>query len=165
MSDPLAVYLNHHLAGSTAGITLMDDLAERTEGTALARTLRTVASQAREDQQLIRDVLARLATGERRAGQAAAWVTEKVREGHLALMARQHPTLAVLEGLESLALGLQGKLAMFRLLAELAPADSRLADLPFAARAQRTAEEYAAIEAERLAAGREAFATATANPQ
>jgi hypothetical protein len=143
----------------------MDDLAERVEGTPLARTLRSVATQAREDQQLVRDVLVRLATGERRAGQAAAWMTEKVREGHLALMARQHPALAVLEGLESLALGLQGKLAMFRLLTDLAPADPRLADLPFAARAERTVDEHAAIEAERLAAAREAFATTPADRQ
>jgi len=164
-AEPLAVYLNHHLAGSTAGITLMDDLAERVEGTALAAKLRTVAAQAREDQQLVRDVLARLAAGERRAGQAAAWVTEKVSEGHLALMARHHPALAVLEGLESLTLGLQGKLAMFRLLTEIAPGDPRLADLPFAARAERTADQQAAVEAERLAAAREAFAAASASRQ
>ena len=95
-AEPLALYLNHHLAGSIAGITLMDELAERVEGTTLASMLRTVAAQAREDQQLVREVLARLAAGERRAAQAAAWVTEKVSEGHLALMARQHPALGVL---------------------------------------------------------------------
>ena len=164
-ADPLAIYLNHHLAGSAAGIAFMDDLAERVDGTALAALLRTVAEQSREDQQMVRDLLARLATGERRVAQAAAWVTEKLRDGQIALMALQHPALAVLEGLESLALGLQGKLAMFRLLADVAPGDPRLADLPFAARAERTVRQHAAVEAERVAAAREAFASASAGRQ
>ena len=54
---------------------------------------------------------------------------------------------------------------MFRLLTEIAPGDPRLADLPFAARAERTADQQAAVEAERLAAAREAFAAASASRQ
>ena len=161
-TEHIAVYLNDHLAGAAAGLSMMDDLASRTEGTGLAAKLRALAAEVREDQQLLRDVLARIAASERRAAQAAAWVTEKVSEGRLALAARSHPALALLEGLESLALGLQGKLAVFRVLAEVGPHDSRLADLPFAARADRTEAQHAMIEAERRAAAREAFAATAA---
>ena len=161
-AEPIAVYVNDHLAGAAAGLSMMDDLASRTERTALAAKLHALAAEVREDQQLLRDVLARLAASERRAAQAAAWVTEKMSEGRLALAARSHPALALLEGLESLALGLQGKLAVFRVLAEIGPHDPRLADLPFAARADRTVAQHAMIEAERRAAGREAFAATAA---
>jgi hypothetical protein len=47
-------------------------------------------------------------------------------------------------------------------LAELGPDDPRLAGLPFAAVADRTAAQHAMIEAERRAAAREAFGVATA---
>lgn len=161
-AEPFAVYLNDHLAGAAAGLSMMDDLAGRVEGTALAAKLRTLAAEVREDQQLVRDVLARIAGSERRTVQAAAWVTEKVSEGRLALAARSHPALALLEGLESLALGLQGKLALFRVLAELGPLDPRLAGLPFAARADRTAAQHAMVEIERRAAAREAFGATAA---
>jgi hypothetical protein len=161
-AEPLAVYVNDHLAGSTAGLALMDDLAERSEGTALAPMLRTLAAEVREDQQLLRDTLDRLAAGERRAVQAAAWLGEKVHEGRLALAARNRPALAMLEGLESIALGLQGKLAILRVLAELGPLDPRLAGLPYTARADRTVVQHGLIEAERRAAAREAFGAAPA---
>jgi hypothetical protein len=161
-TEPLAAYLNDHLAGSAAGLTLMDDLAGRVDGTALAPKLRTLAAEVREDQQLLRDTLDRLAAGERRVVQAAAWLGEKVSEKRLALTARKHPALALLEGLESIALGLQGKLAIFRVLAELGPLDPRLAGLPFGARADRTVVQHGMIEAERRAAAREAFGTVSA---
>jgi hypothetical protein len=161
-AEPIAVYVNDHLAGAAAGLSMMEDLASRTEGTALAAKLHALAAEVREDQQLLRDVLARLAASERRAAQAAAWVAEKMSEGRLALAARSHPALALLEGLESLALGLQGKLAVFRVLADIGPDHPRLADLPFAARADRTASQHAMIEAERRAAAREAFAATAA---
>jgi hypothetical protein len=156
-TEPLAVYLNDHLAGSAAGLTLMDDLASRADGTALAPKLRTLAAEVREDQQLLRDTLDRLAASERRVAQAAAWLGEKVSEGRLALAARNHPALALLEGLESIALGLQGKLGIFRVLAELSQSDPRLAGFPYAARAERTIAQHDMIEAERRAAAREAF--------
>ena len=161
-TEPLAVYVNDHLAGSAAGLTLMDDLATRAEGTALEPKLRALAAEVREDQQLLRDTLDRLAAGERRIAQAAAWMGEKVSEKRLALAARNHPALALLEGLESIALGLQGKLGIFRVLAELGPLDPRLAGLPYGARADRTVIQHGMIEAERRAAAREAFGMVSA---
>lgn len=161
-ADPLALYLNDHLAGAVAGLNMMDALATQTEGAPLAPRLRALADEVREDQQLVRETLDRLEAGERRLTQAAAWVTEKVSEGRLALTGRNHPALALFEGLESIALGLQGKLALFRVLADLQPHDARLAGLPFGARTVRTAAQHAMIEEERLAAAREAFGSAPA---
>ncbi|MGN6393703.1 MAG: hypothetical protein ACTHM9_15860 [Gemmatimonadales bacterium] len=154
--EPLAAYLNDHLTASIAALRLMDALADRAEPE-LGGILRSVAREVREDQQLLREVLDRIRAGERRLAQAAALVSEKMSEGRLALAARSHPALATLEGLESIALGLQGKLGLFRVLEEVAPHDPRLAGLPFAARAARTEAQHATIESERRAAAREAF--------
>jgi hypothetical protein len=161
-NDPMALYLNDHLAGAVAGLGLMEDLAERVEGSPLASRLRALEREVREDQHLLREVLDRIGAGERRTAQALAWVGEKASEGRLALVARAHPALSVFEALESIALGLQGKLALFRVLAELGPRDARLAGMPFDARAERTVAQHALIEDERRAAAREAFGAAPA---
>lgn len=158
--EPLAAYLNDHLTASVAALRLIESLAERAEQPDLGGVLRTLTREVREDQQLLRDVLDRIRAGERRLAQAAAVVSEKVSEGRLALAARSHPALATLEGLESIALGLQGKLGLFRVLEEVAPHDPRLAGLPFGARAARTEAQHAMIEAERRAAARDAFQVA-----
>jgi hypothetical protein len=161
--EPLALYVNNHLAGSAAGLTLMDDLASRAEGTPLAPKLRALAAEVSEDQQLLRDTLDRLGVRERRVAQAAAWLGEKVSERRLALVAHNHPALAMMEGLESIALGLQGKLAIFRVLAELGPLDPRLAGLPYSERAERTVAQHGMIEAERRNLARDAFGTVSAD--
>jgi len=161
-ADPLAIYVNDHLAGSIAGLNLMDALSERAASTPLGAQLRELAEEVREDQQLLRDILDRVKAGERRLAQAAAWVTEKATEGRLDLTGSTHQHLELLEALESLALGLQGKLALFRALAELEPHDPRLSGLPLAARAARTEAQHAMIEHERIAAAREAFGAAPA---
>jgi hypothetical protein len=163
-AEPLTLYLNDHLAGAVAGINLMESLADQKDGTALAGTLRTLAGEVREDQELVREILDRLNAHERRIAQAAAWVGEKVTEGRFALAGRTHPALAVFEALESIALGLQGKLALVRTLAALQPSDARLSGLPLAERAARTAAQHTVIEEERLAAAREALSSTAAEP-
>jgi hypothetical protein len=70
---------------------------------------------------------------------------------------RADPALARLEGLESLALGLQGKLALYRALEDVAPGEPRLSGHPFAALQARTLIQYAMVEQERMAAARAAF--------
>src|SRR5207248_1584660 len=83
-----------------------------------------------------------------------AWLTEKLSRGKFALAARSHPALALLEGLESLGLGIQGKLALWYALAEVAPPDPRLAGYPYQALEARAVLQHAAVERERLAAPR-----------
>jgi hypothetical protein len=160
MAEPLIVYLNDHLAGSVAGITMMETLAEQAGDTPLGAKLRTLASEVREDRDLLRETLDRLDGQPNRLTQAAAWVSEKAGEGRLALSSRSHPSLGLMQGLESIVLGLRGKRAVFRVLAELAGTDSRLAGRPFAAREARTSAQEAMVEEERMAAARAAFAAA-----
>ena len=109
-----------------------------------------------EEQRGLRDLLARIEASPSTIKQAAAWLSEKVGEGKLALASRNHPALATLQGLESLVLGLQGKLGLYRVLTRLAPADPRIGG-DFAALADRTLAQQAMVEAERLAAAASAF--------
>lgn len=156
-AEPLAVYLDDHLAGSVAALNLMEELAEIERGRPLEAKVRGLHSEVSEEQRGLRDLLGRIHGSPNPVKQAAAWLSEKVGEGKLALSARAHPALATMQALESLALGLQGKLALYRVLVELAPGDPRL-EGDFAALADRTRRQLAMIEDERVAAARLAFA-------
>jgi hypothetical protein len=159
MTDPLSIYLSDHLAGSVAGISMMETLAQEAGASPLAAKLNRLAAEVREDQDLLRETLEHIDGHPNRLAQAAAWVSEKAGEGRLALSSRSHPALGLMQGLESVALGLRGKRAIFRVLAELAGVDPRLAGRPYAAREARTAAQEAMVEEERMAAARAAFTT------
>ena len=157
-TEPLAVYLDDHLAGSVAALRMMEELADRHRGQPLEPKLRQLHAEVSQEQRGLRDLLARIEADPSTIKQAAAWISEKVGEGKLALVARHHPALATLQGLEALVLGLQGKLALYRVLTRLASRDPRIGG-DFAALADRTIAQQAVVEAERLVAAASAFET------
>jgi hypothetical protein len=156
-SEPLAIYVNDHLTGSVLALELIDTLVEQEQGRPVAEKLRALRIDVEEDRETLRGILARIDSDEHKVKQAAAWLTEKLGRGRLALAARSHPSLALLEGLESLALGIQGKLALWYALAEVAPHEPRLAGYPYEALESRAILQHAAVERERLHAARAAF--------
>jgi hypothetical protein len=163
-TDALAQYLQDHLAGSVAALQLMETLADQERGTPLEPKLRALHTEVSEEQEGIRTLLARLDGEESRLKQAAAWLTEKMHVARLALAERSHPALARLQGLESLALGLQGKLALYRALEQAATREPKLGGYPFAALQARTLSQHGMIEQERMAAAREALESPTVGP-
>ena len=157
-SDALTHYLQDHLAGSVAALQLMETLADHERGLPLERKLRGLHYEVTEEQERLKAILARLEGQESSLKRATAWLTQKLHRGRLALVERAEPALARLEGLESLALGLQGKLALYRALEDVAPGEPRLGGYPFAALQARTLIQHAMVEQERMAAARTAFA-------
>jgi hypothetical protein len=156
-ADALKRYLQDHLAGSVAALQLMETLADHERGLPLEQKLRGLHYEVTEEQERLKAILARLESEESSLKRAAAWLTEKLHRGRLALAERTDPALARLEGLESLALGLQGKLALYRALEDVASDEPRLGGYPFAALQARTLIQHAMVEQERLAAARTAF--------
>jgi hypothetical protein len=150
-------YLQDHLAGSVAALQLMETLADHERGLPLEQKLRGLHYEVSEEQERLKAILARLEGEESSFKRAAAWLTEKLHRARLALVERVDPALARLESLESLALGLQGKLALYRALEDLAAHEPRLGGFPFAALQARTLIQHGMVEQERMAAARTAF--------
>jgi hypothetical protein len=157
-ANALRRYLQDHLAGSVAALQLMETLADHERGSPLEQKLRGLHYEVTEEQERLKAILARLDGEESSLKRATAWLTEKLHRGRLALLERADPALARLEGLESLALGLQGKLALYRALEDVASGDPRLGGYPFAALHARTLIQHAMVEQARMAAARAAFA-------
>lgn len=151
----LATYLNDHLAGSVAAIELVERVSQAHEGTPLGRFFRALGEDIKADQETLRDILKRSGGSESRVKQAGAWLTEKA--SRLKLGGTDETPLARLEALESLSLGILGKLALWRVLREVAPKHRELVGVDFARLEQRAAAQHDRVEARRLEAAREAL--------
>jgi hypothetical protein len=155
-TEALAAYLNDHLAGSVAAIELIERAVSAHKGTPLGRFLLGLQNEIEADQDSLRDLLRRLGAGESRLKQAGAWLSEKASRIKLSGPDEASP-LALLETLETLALGVQGKLSLWRVLRAVAPRHRELAGVDFNRLEQRAADQHAKIEARRLEAARDAL--------
>ncbi|MFL5842299.1 MAG: hypothetical protein ACJ77Z_17770 [Thermoleophilaceae bacterium] len=146
-SELLPIYLNDHLAGSTFGRDLARRAAGANRDTELGGFLAELASQIEADRALLKDVMARLDVSEDTIKVSAGWLAEKF--GRLKLNGRlteYSPLSRVLE-LEGLALGVRGKLSLWRTLAAAAPDEPRIVDVDFVHLIERAEAQLAGIDA------------------
>lgn len=148
----LRIYLNDHLAGSVAGIELARRALAANEGNEYGRLLDRVLAEIEEDQAALRDVMARLEVPAARPKLAAAWAMEKVGRLKLNGQLRGYSPLSRLLELEGLVVGVRGKLALWRSLAQLAAVEPRLAPVDLATLVARANAQLEELEAHRLRA-------------
>jgi hypothetical protein len=147
-SKLLAIYLNDHLAGATLGaaVARRATISNR-ESQAYQAALSSLAEEIREDRVSLLGIMSALKVGTDPVKQALAWGAEKAGRlklnGHLL----SYSPLSRLDELEFLALGVTGKLALWRSLELLAPQEPRLRREQLAeliVRAERQLEELEA---------------------
>ena len=154
----LAIYLNDHYAGSTAGVELARRARAGNEGNGLGGLLNRLADEIEEDRGTLSAIME--AVGAKRDPFKArlAWVGEKL--GRLkpnGQLTGQSPLSRVIE-LEGLELGIAAKSSLWRALSELQ--DPRLSAFDFESLAERARRQRTELEPHRVAAGREAFSGA-----
>jgi len=156
----LALYLNDHLAGATAGLELLRRSARANRNSAAGQVLAGIEEEVTEDRRTLLEMMRNLDVPVHRHKIVAGWVVEKV--GRLKLnrrLLRRSPLSNLMEW-EALRLGVEGKAAGFLVLRELAEHSSyldagRLDGL--IARARRQVDQ---LEQLRLHAARYLFPTA-----
>jgi hypothetical protein len=157
-SKLLTIYLNDHLAGATAGATVARRVASSNrESEIYYPALSRLAEEIREDRASLLGIMSVLKIGTDPVKQVLVWGAEKASRlklnGHLL----SYSPLSRLDELEFLALGVTGKLALWRSLDLLVPRETGLRREQLAeliARAERQLEE---IEACRRRAVVDAF--------
>jgi hypothetical protein len=146
----LAIYLNDHLAGSTAVVELVRRAAREHAGGELGSFFSRLAVEIAEDRQALRRVMAAAGVREQAAKAAAAWLGEKA--GRLKLNGRitgRSPLTPLVE-LEALEIGVHAKLLLWKALREHRPPGSAAVDLDhLIARAER---QLADVETHRIIA-------------
>jgi hypothetical protein len=156
-SEAIITYLNDHLAGSVAALQLLDHLAEITSGSERERFFVALGREIHEDQEILSEMLGRLGGKESRARKAAAWLTEKIGEAKLRLDDPGDGTLRLLEAIETLELGIQGKLALWRCLEAVADQIPQFGSVDFVRLQRRAEDQVQRVEAQRLLVARMAF--------
>jgi hypothetical protein len=144
----LSTYLNDHYTGSVAAIDLVRHGARRYEGSELGVFLAGLERAIEEDRDALRRAMAAAGARPHRAKHATAWIAEK----GMRLKMRRGPQPLML--LETLALGISGKLAGWRALA----AAGNPVGAPLELLIGRAEEQLAAVEEHRIAAARSALA-------
>jgi hypothetical protein len=146
--ETLRTYLNDHLAGSVAAVELLDHLMELDEGrkTFYLR----LKSDIQDDQAVLKEVLNRAGGTESTLRKTAAWLSEKLSQMKIAVDDAGDNQLSVLQSLEILALGIQGKLLLWRALGSAAPGIPALASYDYRRLQGRAQAQFEVVETERL---------------
>jgi hypothetical protein len=155
--ETLTTYLNDHLAGSVAALELLDHLIGHQKGTSSEAALAQLRREVEKDQKTLQALLLEIGGQVSRVRQAAAWLTEKLGRAKLRLDDSGSGSFHMLEALEVLALGIQGKAAMWRALAALSAQLAQTSPLDYAALEQRAMGQFQRVETLRLQAARAAL--------
>jgi hypothetical protein len=156
-STHLTTYLNDHLAGSVAALQLVEHLAKLRRGTDQESIFQDLHAEIEEDQTVLREMLESLGAKESRMRKAAAFLTEKLGQAKLALDDPGDGDLHLLEALETLGLGIQGKLALWRSLARVAGSVPQLRTLPLDKLERRAQNQFQQVETQRVRAAEAAL--------
>ena len=153
----VAVYLNDHLAGAVAGSELAKRAASSNEGTTYGTFLAEIQHEIAEDRASLERLMDRLEVKQDKIKTTGAFIGEKL--GRLkpnAHLTSYSPLSRVVE-LEFLALGVTGKLSLWRALLEVADTDDRLDRDELTVLADRAQAQWKGLEEQRLRAVAETF--------
>lgn len=152
-----SIYLNDHLMASTAGLALARRLARENAGTRLGDVLEGIAGEIAEDRaallELMRDLHVRPSVLKQIVGAAAERVALLKLNGHLL----RYSALSRMLELETLSVGIAGKLELWEALLQAAAVDPRVNAARLRQLADRARGQRERLEPWRLAAARQAL--------
>lgn len=146
MSANLQTYLRDHLAGAQFATSLLADLGAQTLDTDLAAFARTLHAEIEADKQIVEQVLTRLDSQPSMIKEASAWFAQKLGRAKLQVGSDR---FSIFEGLELLAIGILGKLALWKAIQAM-PSHSSFAALDLGLLAKRASDQHAAVEQRRI---------------
>ncbi len=159
--EHLATYLKDHMAGSIAAVELLGHLEAAHAETPLGSFAAGLRADVEADCEELEALMERLDVEESRLRKASAWLGGKFTELKLRLEDRSGGDLHLLESLEVLSLGIEGKLGLWRALEAVAQDHPSLQVADYERLAQRAVEQRSRVEAKRLEAARKALAPGT----
>jgi len=158
MADkPMDLYLNDHLAGAMLGTELAEQLRDENEGTPLGEVMTSISAEIEEDRQTLLDLMERMGTSKNPIKQATTWLAEKGSRAKFSGLTSGEPDAGMFMALESLALGVQGKASLWTMLKQVAEQYEPLRKMDLDALIERAESQHAALERERVAAGKRAI--------
>lgn len=112
MSDTLAIYLHDHLAGAKFAIGLLEHLRDSDAEQPVRKFAQDLLISIEEDRAILQRIADQVNSDVNVLKEATAWLTEKVSRVKLRL--GSDAEFGLFESLETLSLGILGKLALWR---------------------------------------------------
>jgi hypothetical protein len=151
VGDLLAIYLNDHLAGSTAGVELARRLRGSNEGDPeFGPALAEICTEVEADREVLKAAMDQRGVGQSKVKPLAAVLGERLGRLKLNGRLRGYSPLSRLDELELLQIGVAGKRRLWRALEHTHASD--LPDLELGALAERATEQLRRLEALHLKA-------------
>ena len=151
----LAIYLNDHLAGSAVAVEILEHL--EVEAADLAPHLRMLRTDIEKDRLELKKLMDRLGILESRVRKVGSWIAEALTEVKIEADDETGGALRRLERLEAVALGIDGKSALWSALNAAAAIASELRGPDYEQLVQRAAEQRKRVEVYRLEAANAAL--------
>ena len=153
----LAIYLNDHLAGATAGRELARRAARSNRDSSHGPFLADLADQIDADRGSLLEIMRVLNVRVDRIKVLGGWGAEKLARLKFNGQLRGYSPLSRIVELEALSLGVRGKLALWRTLRELDLSELSSAPVSLADLIARAEQQLAGLEPHRLQAVAQAF--------
>jgi hypothetical protein len=120
--------------------------------------MRTIAAQVEEDRRTLIDLMERLDVSRNPVKQATGWVAEKASRVKFSGVASGEPDHGAFMALESLTLGVVGKLSLWQALAQVKSDYPELESTDLDGLIARAQAQHDTLDQQRLAAGKRALA-------
>jgi hypothetical protein len=151
----LGIYLNDHLAGAAVGVELARRLRQSNQAEpAFGPTLAAICAEIEADRETLIALIERLGVRRDPVKPAAAWLGEKLGRLKLNGQLRGYSPLSRVVELEGLAVGIAGKLQLWRALERT---HESIEGFDFEQLAERAAAQRDLVEDLRVEAARRAF--------
>jgi hypothetical protein len=149
-NEPLDVYLNDHLAASAAAVELVERLVANNDDETLDTFLTDLGQEIDTDRTTLRTVMERLGVPPSTSKQVAGKVLETISRFRLNERVTGSAEVSRLMELETLSLGIEGKLSLWRSLARVAGSRPELAAFDLQALMTRAIQQRSGLEPFRL---------------
>lgn len=148
MSEPLVTYLSDHLGGAKIAIQLLEAMRDQDDDQRFRGFASLLLPEIEADDRTLRSIAEKIDASPGVAKQVGGWLLEKV--SRLKLGHTGSANFEMFESLELLALGIQGKLCLWKALQAASKLDPRLREYNFAELIGRARQQYYKVESERL---------------
>jgi hypothetical protein len=149
MSDRIDVYLNDHFAGSAMALDLVERLQRETGESPLGQHLAALQPEIKQDQSTLIDIMSKLGIEADPVKEMAGKAAELVSRVKLGGGDRESGRLLALE---TLSLGIEGKVCLWLSLARVADGYGTLEGFDFGTLKSRAESQRKGVEEQRLAA-------------
>ncbi len=156
----LTSYMKDHFAGSVAAVELLNHLISSHRGKTHGQFFIRLREEVGEDQEVLQGLLHDLGAGGGAVRNTTAFLGVKFARIKLLLEDPSGGQLARLEKLEALALGIEGKRALWQALLAVAEEIPALRKVDLVRLDQRAEDQRGRVEAHRIEAALEAFVPA-----